>query len=151
VRFARLRWAFANAMASSKVRSTPYGIVVISLRLRHCNWSPSSSKSAICLPHDQHSSFHTAMAISPAENKRAQSPRHVPWISGLGVLELGMTVLGIYAIRPLAATSLHHMSLPAGQLFTLGPAPLLLVVDASHGGGSPASYQEGQGMGARRE
>lgn len=51
-RCARRRWAFANATAWSRFPIFPYGIVVISLHLRHCNWSPVSSKSAICRPHD---------------------------------------------------------------------------------------------------
>jgi hypothetical protein len=55
--------------ACSRFPIFPYGIVVISLHLRYCNWSPVSSKSVICRPHDPHSSFHTAIAISLAESE----------------------------------------------------------------------------------
>ena len=95
-------------------RILPNGIVVIALHLRHCNWSPISSKSAICRPHAQHSSFHAAASRSPRRRtQRASRATACAVDSGLGVLELGMTALGISPIRPLAATS--HES-PTGWL-----------------------------------
>jgi len=47
LRFARLRWAFANLMPCSRFPIVPYGIVVISPHRRHCNWRPTSAKSAL--------------------------------------------------------------------------------------------------------
>ena len=64
--------------------------------------------------------------------------------SGLWVLELGTTALGIRAIRPLAATS-HEA--PAGWLTSLGPAALLRVVDDLAAGTRLASTSKKRGPG----